>query len=305
MQPDAVGNAGRDSGESIAGLAIGDQTFPLLTHVQMLDMARFLGFGAVDLILAGGRSKLRLDEVRADIAAWSGRLEERLRERGLLCADLFVLPWTDFQTLAPNHPDAQERQRARELFLDVLELADRLAAPGITILPGVDWPDEPHETSLERSAEELSWRAGRAREHGRRFSIEAHIGSLVQEPHEALRLVTMADGVELTLDYGHFVALGHAQSEIEPLIPHSRHFHARCAAPNRLQSSMKENTLDFERIVDLMTASRYDGYLGLEYVWVDWEHCNECDNVSETLLLKDRLESKLAGAPWAANQSPI
>ena len=158
---------------------------------------------------------------------------------------------------------------------------------------------------MARCVEELSWRAGQALEHGHRFSIEAHIGSLVQEPEEALRLVTMAEGVELTLDYGHFVAQGHAQSAIEPLIPHSRHFHARCAAPERLQSSMKDNALDFERIIDLMSESGYDGYLGLEYVWVDWEHCNECDNLSETLLLKERLESKLAGSPWAANQSPI
>ena len=170
MQPRAVENAVPDSAGRIAGLAIGDQTFPLLTHEQMLDMARFLGFGAVDLILAGGRSKLRLDEVRADVPAWGGRLEERLGARELRCADLFVLPGTDFQTLAPNHPDGDERKRSRELFLDVLELADRLAAPGITMLPGLDWPQESHEHSMERCVEELSWRAGQALEHGHRFS---------------------------------------------------------------------------------------------------------------------------------------
>ena len=33
----------------------------------------------------------------------------------------------------------------------------------------------------------------------------------------------------------------------------------------------------------------YPGYVGVEYVWIDWEHCNEVDNVSETILLRDFL----------------
>jgi hypothetical protein len=27
--------------------------------------------------------------------------------------------------------------------------------------------------------------------------------------------------------------------------------------------------------------------LGIEYVWIDWEHCNEVDNLSETILWRD------------------
>jgi sugar phosphate isomerase/epimerase len=290
---------------SIVGLAIGDQTLPLLSHEQMLDIGVLLGFEAVDLILAGGRSQLVLSDVRKDIPAWAGRIEERLRQRRLATADLFVLPWTDFQTLAPNHPDASERLRSRELFHDVLEFAARIGAPGMTILPGVDWDDESHDDSLARAAEELSWRAAQAHERGLRFSVEGHIGSVIEHPAEALRLVEVAERVELTLDYGHFIARGFQDADIEPLIPHSRHFHARCARPERLQSSMKENTIDFERIVDLMQESGYNGYLGLEYVWVDWEHCNECDNISETVLLKHRLEAKLAGRSWTYAESPI
>ena len=290
---------------TVAGLAIGDQTFPLLSHEQMLDIGVLLGFNAVDVILAGGRSQLALDEVRKDVASWAGRLEDRLSQRGMSAADVFLLPWTDFQTLAPNHPDVDERTRSRELFVDVLDLAARIGAPGMTILPGVDWEDETHDNSLERAAEELSWRAVRARARGLRFSVEAHIGSVIANPADALRLVELADGVELTLDYGHFIAKGFEETEIEPLIPHSRHFHARCARTERLQCSMTENSIDFERILDLMEKSGYNGYLGLEYVWVDWEHCNECDNISETVLLKRRLEAKLAGRSWTYDESPI
>ncbi len=42
----------------------------------------------------------------------------------------------------------------------------------------------------------------------------------------------------------------------------------------------------------------YRGYVGIEYVWIDWEHCNEVDNLSETILLRDflRAQSGNAGA---------
>jgi len=38
----------------------------------------------------------------------------------------------------------------------------------------------------------------------------------------------------------------------------------------------------------------YDGFLALEYVWVDWKGCNRTDNVSETMLLRGALESTLS-----------
>jgi hypothetical protein len=42
-----------------------------------------------------------------------------------------------------------------------------------------------------------------------------------------------------------------------------------------------------------MRACHYAGYVGVEYVWIDWEHCNEVDNLSETILMRD-LFRKLA-----------
>ena len=36
-------------------------------------------------------------------------------------------------------------------------------------------------------------------------------------------------------------------------------------------------------------TSLYSGLVVLEYVWVDWMGCNEVDNLSETILLRDFL----------------
>ena len=35
----------------------------------------------------------------------------------------------------------------------------------------------------------------------------------------------------------------------------------------------------------------FSGWMALEYVWIDWEHCNEVDIVSESIQLKTLLET--------------
>jgi hypothetical protein len=70
-------------------------------------------------------------------------------------------------------------------------------------------------------------------------------------------------------------------------VPHASHFHARCARPGRLHTSFKDNTINYARVLRALKKSSYRGYLGVEYIWVDWERCNDVDNVSETILLRD------------------
>lgn len=279
-------------------LACADDTFRLFEHEHILALIQMLGLDGVDLCLMEGRSAVRPGDVRADVPTWAGRLEERIRGHGLELADVFVIPWTDFRRLAPNHPDPVERDESRVLFHDMLELAARLRSPGMTILPGIDWEGESHKASLERAADELGRRVAEARDRGVRLSIEPHLGSVAATPERARDLLERTPGLELTLDYSHFVYQDIPQSEIDPLVPHARHFHARGARPGRMQAPLKESVVDFERMVDLADRAGYEGYVGLEYVWLDWEHCNECDNLAETILLRDRLRAKLAGRPW-------
>ncbi len=280
-------------------LACADDTFRLLEHESICELIGLLGLDAVDVCVMQSRSALRLEDVRADPAGWAGRLDERIRGRGLEVADVFVIPWTDFRTLAPNHPDAEERNASRALFLDLLDLAARLGSPGMTILPGIPWEHEPEESSFGRAVEELSARVELAGERDVRLSVEAHLGSIAPTPARALELVAAASGLSLTLDYSHFVYQDIDEDEIHPLAAHARHYHVRGARRGRMQSSLRESTTDIEAMVEAARAVGYQGYLGLEYVWLDWEHCNECDNVAETILLRDRLRAALAGRPWS------
>ncbi len=280
-------------------LSCGDHSFPVLPHEQTVELVKMLGFDAFDLAVMGNRSHVRPEDIRDDIPGWAGRLEERIRGRGLDIADVFCIPWTDFAVMAPNNPDAAERERGTALFRDMLELTVRMGAPGLTMVPGLDFPGESHEESLARAAEELARRADEARAAGVRFSIEPHVGSVCGTPEDVARLVELAPGLELTLDYTHYVSQGFADADVEPLVAHARHFHARGGAPGRVQCALKDSTIDYGRAVDALRDAGYDGALAVEYVWIDWERCNECDNVSETIILRDRLLDALAGRAWA------
>jgi len=288
-------------------LACADNTFRLVQPWESaISVIRLLELDAVDVCLMGNRSHLRPEDVRGDIPGCARRIREGLAAVGLAFSDLFCIPWTDFERFAPNHPDPGERERSRALFRDMLELAASAGAPGMTMLPGIDWPGESHEDSFQRSVEELAWRAEAARTAGMGFSIEPHLGSVAQTPGDAARLCRETHGlVELTLDYSHFVYQGYEEREIEPLLAHARHLHARGSRHGRMQAALKDSTVDFERLVAAFGEASYEGDVGLEYLWIDWEHLNECDTVSETILLRDRLRAAIAGESWFYPESTI
>lgn len=279
-------------------ISCGDHSFPLLELEQAIALIGMLECEGFDLSLMGNRSQLQPEQVREDPAGWAGRVGELVAAAGIEVSDVFLIPWTDFEVLAPNHPDAATRAEARALFEDVLGFAARLGAPGVTLVPGVVFAGEAAEAARQRAAAELGWRVERAGEAGLRCSVEPHIGSVAETPAQVLELLGAAPGLELTLDYTHFVARGIAAAEVHPLVPYARHLHARGARPGRGQCPMAENEIDYGEVVAELRRRGYEGFIAPEYVWIEWERMNECDNVSETVLMRDRLRAHIAGRPW-------
>jgi sugar phosphate isomerase/epimerase len=269
----------------------------LLPLDQSIRLAGLLGFEGFDLVLMGNSAHIRPDEI-TDIGGWSNAVKSQLDAEGMRPADVFCVPWTDFVVMAPNHPDPTEQARGRELFRRMLELATSVGAPGITMLPGIDWPNESHEASMRRAAEELQARAEEALDAGLEFSIEAHIGSVCHDPADVLQLCELAPTLRLTVDYTHFVSQGIAEAEIEPLAQFARHVQTRGVAFDRLQAPLKDSSLDFERMVDVLQAAGYNEFINVEYIWVDWKRLNEVDVLSETVMLRDRLNAKFRGERW-------
>ncbi len=196
--------------------------------------------------------------------------------------------------LADVQRTRQSRRSTRpQARLKTLDYAAAAGARHVTTLPGVYFDDEDSADSWQRCCDELAWRVEQAKEDRIVFSIEAHVGSLVPRPREALSLVGSVPGLTLTLDYTHFTRCGMPDRTVEPLVAHASHFHARGARKGRLQTSFKQNTIDYARVLRAMQKTNYRGYVGVEYVWIDWEHCNEVDNLSETIQLRDFLRAKM------------
>ncbi len=268
-------------------LATADFSFPLLPHDKVLDLIAMLELDGVDLGLFEGRSHLWPSKEFRQPSRSGKEMARKLKGRGLKAADVFLQTNPDFVSYASNHPEHGRRKKARLWFEKTLEYADACGSTHVTALPGVLFPDEPSAASWGRCADELMWRVEKAGAAGITFSVEAHVGSIAPTPRDALKLLARVPGLTLTLDYTHFIRAGFKDAQIEPLLPHASHFHVRGAVKGRLQTSFKNNAIDYKRVFQQLRKNRYQGYLGIEYVWIDWEHCNEVDNLSETILYRN------------------
>jgi sugar phosphate isomerase/epimerase len=270
-------------------LACADFTFPLLPHDKVLQLIAMLGLEGVDIGLFEDRSHLWPSREFENVEKSAKRLRAALEANGLLPADVFLQMAPDFTPYAINHPEPERRARARDWFAKTVDYAATAGARHVTTLPGVYFEQQSHEEAWKRSVEELQWRVQRAKEHGIVFAVEAHVGSIAPDPRSAAALVEQVPGLTLTLDYTHFTRLGVGDAEVEPLVQYASHFHARGARQGRLQAPLNQSTIDYRRVLEVMDQTGYSGWIGIEYVWMDWEHCNECDNLSETILLRDFL----------------
>lgn len=273
-----------------------DHAFPLLGAAETCRLIALLGLDTVDFALWGGERDSQLAVARRDVAGTVRTLRTAADTASLEISDLFILQSPTFDELAINHPDDAVRAQSRVLFGDALEIAVRLGVPGLTILPGIDWPGEDPQRSLERSVEQLAWRADDAQVAGVRLSVEPHVGSVIAAPARVSELLERVPNLELTLDYSHFVFAGVPPREVDPFLSRARHVHARGARLGRLQTPLSHNTIDFEAVVGQMDGV-YDGGVALEYLWADIEIVDACDNVAETL----QLASILRGAAHAGH----
>ena len=169
----------------------------------------------------------------------------------------------------------------------------------MTILPGARFGDEPWDHAIARAAEGLKARVEAGARRGVQVSVEGHYGSCVDTPEKLAQLLDLTPGLRLTLDYTHYAFVGIPDREVEPLIPHARHFQARSACQGKLQARFSESSIDYARIIKRLQATGYAGFFSIEYVWTDWQDLNQTDNVCETILMRDFARATMAGQPYA------
>jgi sugar phosphate isomerase/epimerase len=270
-------------------LSCTDFSFPLLDYDCALALIALLGLRGVDIGLFEGHGHLKPSRELLNPARSGAALKRKLASHGLKTADIFLQIHAGFVEFAINHPESKCREFAREQFRRALDYANAAGSAHITILPGVTFDGESRAALVARSADELVWRAEQAKAAKLQLAVEPHIGSMIDTPERAMDLVKRVPGLGFTLDYAHFTRAGIPNARIEPLTQFATHMHARAARRGRLQSSLKDNSVDFPGALAALQKSKFAGWIALEYVWIDWEHCNEVDVVSETIRLRDLL----------------
>ena len=278
----------------IKGFASADFTFPLLEHDKVIKLIALLGFDGIDIGLFENRGHLQPSAVFGD-AEKNGRiLKKKVSDEGICVADVFLQCDLDFDPYAINHTEKARRDLAREWFLKTLEYANACESRHVTCLPGVHNEGESYEASFERAAEELSWRVEESKKAGLVFGTEAHTGSIAETPEATEKLVKAVPGLTLTLDYTHYAIEGIPDERAHPLVKYASHFHARSASKGVLQTVIKENAIDYPAIVREMKKTGYSGFIGIEYIWMEWQNANRVDNVSESIQLRELIRKEFS-----------
>jgi sugar phosphate isomerase/epimerase len=213
---------------------------------------------------------------------------------------VFLIPsGFDPSVLGINHPDPADRTASRTLFEQALQFVAAVGADTVTIGPGSVYGDESIDAATRRSVDELHARVELAGHAGITLCVEPHLGSVIHTPELTLEFVDRISGLQLALDYGHFIYQRIGQSRVDPLLAHTKMIHCRGSAPARMQVSLSENCIDFKQVVETAISLGFEGRYSLEYVWTELWRCNEVDNLSEIIRLRECLQAgAMAARDW-------
>ena len=271
-----------------------DFTFPVLERITALRLIKLLGFDYVDIGLFARSTHFSPLDLCSSPRNYTEQVLQDLDAAELRTSDVFVQIGVDPSEYAANDPSPSVRAENNDIFKQTLEFAVSLGSKHLTGLPGVFHDGVSHNRDLGLATEVAAWRAAECANAGIKYSIEPHVGSICGDVASTQALLSTVKDLTLTLDYGHFVMTGKDSMDVHALLPFASHVHVRGGALDRLQTSVDENVIDFSGMLAGLQQVSYEGFLALEYVWIDWKCCNRTDNVSETVLLRRALESTLS-----------
>lgn len=243
-----------------------------------------LGLRVMDI---GNGRDLDPDHVARNVDAEADRIRSIGDAVGMRFHDAFPQPTDKHIT---NTPDSLEYEHQREVTTAWIEFAAKAGLDGVTLSPGVYWPELSMEEAYTRSRDQLRPLVDVAARHEINLRIEPHVDSVTWNPSLALRMLDDVPGLSLTLDHSHFVFHGMPYEYIAAMHPHGTHWHARQASLSKLQARFDEGTIDFPRIVADLVRDGYNGIIALEVVSTPWLDLNQMDVLTETVLLRDQLQ---------------
>lgn len=239
-----------------------------------------LGFRYIDI---GSGTHFDPDRAAYYPADEAGRIRALLEQANLHISDLYLmLPYI-------NAPDPSRRAGQIALFERLLPFALALGTPGITVSPGIYHADG-HEHAFARSIPALLHMSEIMEDLDLRFCFEPHMDSSVLTPEEALMMVECVPGLNLTLDYAHFIVQGYKLADLTALLPYTAHVHVRQAVKGRLQTPFSQGRIDLDVMMRDLLASGYRGTLTIEYMTtIGWHGMMPVNITQETAKTRDVL----------------
>jgi len=194
-------------------------------------------------------------DFQASPRTYTAQVVGDLKAAGLEVSDVFLQLGVDPADCSANDPDPKQRQLNRGAFLQAIEFCVALGSKHLTGLPGVFHPEVSREEDMRLAAAEAEWRVGACAKAGLVYAIEPHVGSLCADIASTKAFLKKVPGLTLTLDYGHFVMAGEPSEQVHSLLGHASHIHVRGGAVGRLQTSVKENAIDFRGMLSELYGS--------------------------------------------------
>jgi hypothetical protein len=109
-------------------------------------------------------------------------------------------------------------------------------------------------------------------------------------PEAVEATIRQVSGLTISLDYGTFLQDGITESEVNTLLCAVSHLRVRGTRPGAFQVAWKENSVNYQRTVEILRATGYDGVFAADYVWDPSRGRNRNDVLGETLQMRASLE---------------
>ena len=220
-----------------------------------------LGFEAIDLAAFENWQNVDPSQLAADGGAWLDNFAGMLADLHLRVSSI------NAGTSRPvNDPDPEAFAQVRKEYAALLDLAEKVGCPNITVQPGRMMEGHGFEELFDTAAEHLRELAALGTGRGVTLSVEGHQGSLLETVAAGARMMAaLRPAVGFTYDPSHFAMQRIDLRRTEPLLDYAAHVHVRNAAPDRMQETMERGGVDFEWLVAALRERGYDGAVAIEY----------------------------------------
>jgi sugar phosphate isomerase/epimerase len=274
---------------------IGGMTFiyPGRSLDEAMRTATSFGFRVVDVGVGGRNGHIDPVQAATEPQRHAATVRKTAEKHGMALNECFTL------NFGPpiNDPDPNTRAETRHRFEGLAAFARAADFRSILLIPGPIHPQLGQPRSLDLAVEALKSLVEIAQKHELKLRIEADCDSCARTPESAEQLCERVPGLELSLDYSHFIFLGHSQAEVERLHRYAGHVHVRQASPGRIVEFVEKPFIDYAKIIHDLEQRGYDGLFMVEYL-----SCWETDNCGidvaiETPKMIAVLEQMLVNVP--------